>query len=48
MIAFDKVVHKAREMNVISEEHERLVLEWLRTPWTWAAMHGVVASAIEN
>lgn len=48
VIAFDKVVHKAREMNVISEEHERLVLEWLRTPWTWAAMHGAVASAIEN
>ena len=32
----------------IDDEHEKLVLEWLQTPWTWAAMHGVVASAIEN
>ena len=48
VIAFEKVVRKAREMEVIDEKHEKLVLEWLQTPWTWAAMHGVVASAIEN
>lgn len=48
VIAFEKVVRKAKEMGVIDDEHEKLVLEWLQTPWTWAAMHGVVASAIEN
>ena len=48
VISFEKVVRKAFEMGVIDGEHEELVLEWLKTPWTWAAMHGVVASAIEN
>ncbi len=48
VIAFDKVVKKAHEMGTITDEQSALVLEWLRTPWTWAAMHGVVADAIEN
>ena len=48
VIAFNKVVNKAREMGNITPEEEKLVLEWLKTPWTWAAMHGKVASAREN
>lgn len=48
VIAFEKVVEKAREMNEINDEEKKLVLEWLKTPWTWAAMHGKVASAREN
>lgn len=44
VIAFNKVVNKAREMGNITPEEEKLVLEWLKTPWTWAAMHGKVAS----
>ena len=48
VIAFNKVVNKAREMGSITPEEEKLVLEWLKTPWTWAAMHGKVASAREN
>ena len=48
MIAFNKVVNKAREMGNITSEEEKLVLEWLKTPWIWAAMHGKVASAREN
>lgn len=48
VIAFNKVVNKAREMGNIMPEEEKLVLEWLKTPWTWAAMHGKVASAREN
>ena len=48
VIAFDLVVKKAHEMGIIDENQTKLVMEWLNTPWTWAAMHGVVASAIEN
>ena len=33
VIAFEKVVRKAKEMGVIDDEHEKLVLEWLQTPW---------------
>lgn len=48
VIAFEKVVKKAQEMGKITAEQSALVLEWLNTPWTWAAMHGVVASVREN
>ena len=48
VIAFARVVQKACEMGVINEEQSALVMEWLNTPWTWAAMHGVVATAREN
>ena len=48
VIAFEKVVRKAQEMGEITDEQTALVLEWLQTPWTWAAMHGVVALAREN
>lgn len=48
VIAFEKVVHKAYQMQTITEEQKNMVLEWLKTPWTWAAMHGVVAQAREN
>ena len=48
VIGFDRVVKKACEMGVINDEQAALVMEWLNTPWTWAAMHGVVAIAREN
>ena len=48
VIAFDLVVKKAHEMGIIDENQTKLVMEWLNTPWTWAAMHGVVATAREN
>ena len=48
VIAFDKVVKKAHAIGEINAEEEKLVLEWLKTPWTWAAMHGKVAIAREN
>jgi len=48
VIAFEIVVHKAHAMGVIDTAQETLVLEWLKTPWTWAAMRGVVATAREN
>lgn len=48
VIAFDKVVRKAHAMGVITDEQQTLVMDWLNTPWTWAAMHGVVALAREN
>mgnify|MGYP001031385347 FL=1 len=48
VIRFDRVVKKACEMDVINDEQAALVMEWLNTPWTWAAMHGVVAIAREN
>ncbi len=48
VIAFEKVVKKAQEMGKINAEQSALVLEWLNTPWTWAAMHGVVANVREN
>lgn len=48
VIGFDRVVNKAHQMGVINDEQCRLVLEWMQTPWTWAAMHGVVALAREN
>ena len=48
VIAFEKVVLKARQMEIITEEQKNLVMEWLKTPWTWAAMHGVIAKAMEN
>ena len=48
VIAFDLVVKKAHEMGIIDENQTKLVMEWLNTPWTGAAMHGVVATAREN
>ena len=48
VIAFDKVVKKAHAIGEINAEEEKLVLEWLKTPRTWAAMHGKVAIAREN
>ena len=48
VIDFDKVVHKACTMGRITEEQEKMVLEWLNTPWTWAAMRGLLARAIEH
>lgn len=48
VIAFDKVIHKAFDMGVITAEEHKRVLEWLSTPWTWAAMNGVVATNHEN
>ncbi|MGN1210018.1 MAG: orotate phosphoribosyltransferase [Duodenibacillus sp.] len=48
VIDFDKVVHKACTMGRITEEQEQIILEWLNTPWTWAAMRGLLATAIEN
>lgn len=48
VIPFEVVVRKARSMGVIDDKQMGLVLEWLKTPWTWAAMHGVVAKAREN
>lgn len=48
VIGFERVVQKAEEMGVITAEQKELVLDWLNTPWTWAAIHGVVAIAREN
>ena len=48
VIAFEKVVKKAEAMGSITPEQTALILDWLNTPWTWAAMHGVVATAREN
>ena len=48
VIAFEKVVAKAREMGEIDDATMELVLEWLRTPWTWAALHGIVPEMLEN
>ena len=48
VITFEKVVKKAQELGKITPEQSKLVLEWLNTPWTWAAMHGVVATVREN
>ena len=33
-----KLVQKAEKMGLINAENKKLVLEWLRTPWTWAAI----------
>lgn len=48
VIAFHKVVEKACAMGCISEAQKGVVLEWLKTPWMWAAMHGLVADTHEN
>ena len=48
VIAFRKVVEKAEQIGLIDAKNKKLVLGWLRTPWTWAAMHGLVAEAHEN
>lgn len=48
VIRFEVVVQKAFDMGLIDAGQKALVLEWLNTPWTWAAMHGLVASMHEN
>lgn len=48
VISFDKVVKKAEAMGQITPDQTALILEWLNTPWTWAAMHGMTAKAREN
>ena len=48
MIEFKKIVNKAVEMGMIDEEHKATIEQWLKTPWTWAAQRGLVATTREN
>lgn len=48
MIAFNKIVEKAVAMGHIDEEQKKIIQEWLKTPWTWAARRGLVAATREN
>ena len=48
MIEFKKIVNKAVEMGVIDEALQATIEEWLKTPWTWAARRGLIATSREN
>ena len=48
MIEFTRIVAKAVTMGVISEEQNAVIEEWLKTPWTWAARRGLIATTREN
>ncbi|MCF0253756.1 MAG: orotate phosphoribosyltransferase [Duodenibacillus sp.] len=48
VISFDKVVSKAVEMGVLQDAEHAKVVQWLKTPWTWAALNGLVAETVEN
>ena len=48
MIEFKRIVEKALEMKLINEEQEATIMEWLKTPWTWAARRGLIATTREN
>lgn len=48
VISFPFVVDKACELGIIDEEHKKLVMQWLKTPWTWAAIRGIVPIMHEN
>ena len=48
MISFNRIVEKAVEMQVINNDDRQVIEEWLKTPWTWAARRGLVASTTEN
>lgn len=48
MIRFNKLLDKAVEMGRIDEAGKQSVLEWLKTPWMWAARQGITAASSEN
>ena len=48
MIVVKRLVGKAVEMGMINEEQEATIMEWLKTPWTWAARRGLIATTREN
>ena len=48
MIEFKRIVEKAVEMGMINEEQKATIMEWLKTPWTWAARRGLIATTREN
>ena len=48
VIGFDRVVEKARALGLIEEAEKKEVFDWLKTPWTWAAMRGIVPDSREN
>ena len=48
MIEFKRIVEKALKMKLINEEQEATIMEWLKTPWTWAARRGLIATTREN
>ena len=33
---------------MINEEQKATIMEWLKTPWTWAARRGLIATTREN
>ena len=48
MIEFKRIVEQALEMGLIDEEQKKTIEEWLKTPWTWAARRGLIATTREN
>lgn len=48
VVAFEKVIKKARELAIIDELEESTIFEWIKTPWTWAAIRGIVPETREN
>ena len=48
MIEFKKIVDKALEMKLIDESTKETIMQWLKTPWTWAARRGLIATTREN
>ena len=48
MIEFKKIVEKALEMKLIDEDKKEVIMQWLKTPWTWAARRGLIATTREN
>ena len=48
MIEFKRIVEQALEMGLIDAEQKKTIEEWLKTPWTWAARRGLIATTREN
>lgn len=48
MIEFKRIVGQALEMGLIDAEQKKTIEEWLKTPWTWAARRGLIATTREN
>ena len=48
MIDFRKVINKAIDLKMVTEEEKETLNDWLANPWTWAIRHGVTPSNNEN